>query len=127
MRGGDPKMRCLLIAVVALLFPCSAKAQFFVPGGANLCVTFDLIAGVAPCGSWIEQQISYVLQGIQEAHELETMIDEDLNTLKLPATLFQDATQEIANITAIAHEADLLGGHTGDFITKLGADVYPLP
>ena len=104
-------------AIALLAAPEPSQAQLF--GGT--CTTID-----GPCSSFIEQQISYVLQGIQELHEAETALQEDINTLKLPGQLFQDASADISQILGIAKNADLLIGNTGQFITNLGGSSYPI-
>ena len=74
-------------AIALLAAPEPNQGQLF--GGT--CTTID-----GPCSSFIEQQISYALQGIQELHEAETALQEDINTLKLPGQLFKDASADIS-------------------------------
>jgi type IV secretion system protein TrbJ len=106
------------------LFGASAITLLAVssPSHAQLgtCTTID-----GPCSSFLEQQISYALQGVQELHEAETALQEDINTFKLPLTLFQDASGDIANLVGTVKQADLLIGNTGQFIANLSASSYP--
>lgn len=120
-------MRKTCLAVIFTMMPaiCSIPAHAQLFGGA--CTTFDDILGISPCASEGNQILSYIRQALQLENEITTAEKEVLNTLALPATLFNDATDEITNITAIAREASLLEGYTSEFIGNLGAAEYPLP
>jgi hypothetical protein len=101
--------------VVALVSVSPARAQLATCGTPP-----------GPCASWLEQTIQYAEQAQQLIQETTTAEQEVVNTLKLPGTLFQDASGEVAQITGLAREADLLVGNTGQFIANLGASSYPI-
>lgn len=102
------------VAAIALLYGSPADAQ-------AVCTTTD-----GPCASFPEQLIQYAEQAQQLIQETTTAEQEVINTIKLPQTLFQDASGEIAQIAGLAKQADLLVGNTGQFITNLGASSYPV-
>lgn len=109
----------LAAAAIIFAFPGPAQAQV----GGNCTTALGL-----PCSSLPQQILDYARQALQLEQETTTAIKEVVNTVQLPATLFQDGTNEIANITAIAKQADLLINQTGEFIGNLGDDEnYPLP
>jgi type IV secretion system protein TrbJ len=114
-RRNDCMARCLC-AVVALVSASPARAQITAAGCGS---------PPGPCASWLEQTIQYAEQAAQLIQETTTAEQEVVNTIKLPETLFQDASSEIAQITGLAKQADLLVGNTGQFITNLGASSYP--
>lgn len=108
------------VAAIGLL---AASPQPAWPQAAVTCVNCSTIA---------EQLLQYAQQLNQLAQEVQTAqntlnfyINAVTNTLKLPQTLFQDASADIARITSIASTASLTIGNTGNFINNLAASSYP--
>lgn len=66
-----------------------------------------------------------MLQGLQYVQEVTTAEQEVVNTIRLPETLFNDATGDIRQMTGIAATASLTAGNTGNFINNLAASSYP--
>jgi P-type conjugative transfer protein TrbJ len=77
------------------------------------------------CSTIAQQLLGYARQLLQLDQEITTATQEVTNTLKLPETLFNDATSDIRQITSLASQANLLIGNTGQFIANLGASSYP--
>jgi len=98
------------VAAVALHGPASAQV-----GG--LCTTTT-----GPCASLPQQLLDYARQAEQLLQETQTAEQEIINTLKLPGTVYRDLTADVAQLTAIANQANMLAGFTGQMLTNLSSD-----
>jgi type IV secretion system protein TrbJ len=116
-------MRKILLAssaALALLTAPLATAQAQAVVTCTNCSTF-----AEQALQYLVQGYQYVLQGLQYVQEVTTAEQEVVNTIRLPETLFNDATGDIRQMTGIAATASLTAGNTGNFINNLAASSYP--
>jgi P-type conjugative transfer protein TrbJ len=97
------------VAAVSLLGAVPARAQ-------GLCVT-----ATGPCSSLPQQLLDYARQFEQLQQEITTAEQEIKNTLALPGTVYRDLTGDIAQLTAITNQANMLAGNSLNMITALSS------
>ncbi|MBV8893309.1 MAG: hypothetical protein JO266_15280 [Acidobacteria bacterium] len=79
------------------------------------------------CSTLVQQLLDYARQLDQLVQETTTAEQEILNTLRLPGTVYRDLTGDIAQLTGITSQANMLVGFSGQMLTNLSSDHgYPL-
>lgn len=99
--------RIALAAVIATVFSTAVQAQ-------GVCTTVG-----GPCASEPNQVLAYARQLLELNQQITIALQEVTNTLSLGATAFNDLTAEVNAIAAIAADANMLAGHSGEILTRL--------
>jgi hypothetical protein len=104
------------VATAALLYGSHAEAQ------VGNCTTID-----GPCSSFLEQQLSYLLQGLQKIDEDTTAFQEVAAQLPLVSNAFYDLTADVGALQGYIYTANMLVGLTGQIITNISSQGgYPV-
>lgn len=104
-------IRKALLAVVAVIALCGSPAY-----AQTLCTT-----ATGPCASYPQQLLDYARQYLQLQQEITTALQEVQNTLALPGTVYRDLTGDIAQLTALTNQANMLAGNSLNMITALSS------
>lgn len=110
------KLTRLAPAVVALavLAPSQGHAQLFDVG---VCVT----SAGEPCSGIFEQIAQFARQALQLEQETITAVQEVVNSVQLPSSIYRDVTGDIQRIMGMAKQASMLQGYAQRMIQNLNS------